>query len=73
MTVKNGVEFHARADSSDSSVERGTGRMPEAFPPPLRLQVCLVVLFSELKNVRLKIIDLKGEWPEHGKAPNLVL
>lgn len=34
MTVKNGVEFHARADSSDSSVERGTGRMPEAFPPP---------------------------------------
>lgn len=72
MTVKNGVEFHARADSSDSSVERGTGRMPEAFPP-LRLQVCLVVLFSELKNVRLKIIDLKGEWPEHGEAPNLVL
>lgn len=41
--------------------------MPEAFPP-LRLQVCLVVLFSELKNVRLKIIDLKGEWPEHGEA-----
>lgn len=41
--------------------------------PPLRLQVCLVVLVSELKNVRLKIIDLKGEWPEHGEAPNLVL
>lgn len=46
--------------------------MPEAFLP-LRLQVCLVVLFSELKHVRLKIIDLKGEWPEHGEAPNLVL
>lgn len=48
QTVKNGVEFHARADSSDSSVEGRTGRMPEAFPP-LRLQVCLGVLFSESK------------------------
>lgn len=39
----------------------------------LRLQVCLVVLFGELKNVSLKITDLKGELPEHGKAPCLVL
>lgn len=72
MTVKNGVEFHARTDSSDSSVERRTERMPEAFSPP---QITGVPrqLFSELKNTSLTITDLKGEWPEHGKSPCLVL